>query len=164
MWVSYVYQNPKSDRLGPGHTGAMQLKNAWVVRHDGLLFASSWYIDSDEFTQSFAAAAVAKFRLVGLERTVAYFSGPESVYSGLAATIDYYNSAGNVEGEWFAFIAAGSGTIVDHYDKSMVGTDLEDLLGTNMFESTAQGNWLTTDDVRLWGRLRRDDVRLRLAQ
>ena len=43
--------------------------------------------------------------------------------------------------------------IVDHYDKSMMGTDLEDLFGTNMFESTAQGNWLTTDDVRLWGRL-----------
>ena len=39
-WVSYVYQNPESGRLGSGHTGAMQLKNAWVVRHDGLLFAS----------------------------------------------------------------------------------------------------------------------------
>ena len=97
-WVSYVYQNPESVRLGSGHTGAMQLKNAWVVRHDGLLFASGWYINADEFTKSLVFAAVNKFRSVGLEATIAYFTGPESVYSGLAATIEYYNSAANVEG------------------------------------------------------------------
>ena len=114
-WVSYVYRNPESGGLGSDNTGAMQLKNAWVVRHDGLLFASGWYINADEFTKSLVFAAVNKFRSAGLEATIAYFTGPESVYSGLAATIDYYNSAETVEGEWFAFIADSSGRIVDHY-------------------------------------------------
>ena len=149
-WVSYVYSNPESGGLGSDNTGAMQLKNAWVVRYDGLLFASGWYVNADEFTRSLVFAAVDKFRSEGLEATIAYFTGPESVYSGLAATIDYYNSAETVEGEWFAFIADGSGTIVDHYDKTLVGTGLNDLLGMDIFEVPAEGNWLTTESVRVW--------------
>ncbi len=149
-WVSYVYRNPESGGIGDDHTGTLQLKNAWVVRHDGLLFASGWYIIADEFTKSFVAAAVRVFRSVGLEGTIAYFNSPESDFAGLTAAIEYYNSAENVEGDWFAFIADGSGTIVDHYDKGMVGRDLKDLLGTDMFETTAEGNWVTTEDVRVW--------------
>ncbi len=34
-WVDYVIENPE--------TGENQQKHAWVVRHDGLLFASGWY-------------------------------------------------------------------------------------------------------------------------
>ena len=149
-WVSYVFRNPESGGIGDDHTGTLQLKNAWVVRHDGLLFASGWYIIADEFTKSFVAAAVRVFRSVGLEGTVAYFNSPESDFAGLTAAIEYYNSAENVEGDWFAFIADDSGTIVDHYDKGMVGRDLKDLLGTDMFEATAEGNWVTTEDVRVW--------------
>ena len=149
-WVSYVYQNPESGTLGSDHIGTFQLKNAWVVKHDGLLFASGWYINADEFTKSLVFAAVNKFRSVGLEATIAYFTGPESVYSGLAATIDYYNSAETVEGEWFAFISDSSGMIVDHYNKTLVGTDLKDLLGTDVSEAPAEGSWVTTEDVRVW--------------
>ena len=43
-----------------------------------------------------------------------------------------------------------SGKVVDHYDKALVGTDLKDLLGTDMFEATAEGNWLITDSTRVW--------------
>ena len=149
-WVSYVYRNPESGGIGDDHTGTLQLKNAWVVRHDGLLFASGWYIIADEFTKSFVAAAVRVFRSVGLEGTIAYFNSPESDFAGLTAAIEYYNSAENVEGDWFAFIADVSGTIVDHYDKGLVGRDLKDLLGTDMFEATAEGAWVTTEDVRVW--------------
>ena len=149
-WVSYVFRNPESGSLGSDHSGTLQLKNAWVVRHDGLLFASGWYVNADEFTKSLVFAAVNKFRSAGLEATIAYFTGPESVYSGLAATIDYYNSAQTVEGEWFAFIADSSGTIVDHYDKALVGTALKDLLGTDISDVPAEGYWVTTDSVRVW--------------
>ena len=149
-WVSYVYKNPESGAIDSGDFSELQLKNAWVVRHDGLLFGSGWYVNADEFTKSLVFAAVNKFRSAGLEATIAYFTGPESVYSGLAATIDYYNSAETVEGEWFAFIADSSGTIVDHYDKALVGTDLKDLLGTEIFEVPAEGNWVTTESVRVW--------------
>ena len=149
-WVSYVYRNPESEGIRADHTGELELKNVWVVRHDSLLFASGWYVNADEFTKSFVAAAVRVFRSLGLEGTVEYFSGPESVFTGLAATIDYYNSAETVEGQWFAFIADESGKIVDHYDKRLVGRDLEDLLGTDVFEATRDGIWVITESLRFW--------------
>ena len=149
-WVSYVYRNPESGDLGAGYTGELELKNAWVVKHDGLLFASGWYVNADEFTKAMVSTAARVFRQAGLEGTIAYFASPGSDFAGLAATIEYYNNTPNVEGEWFAFIADESGTVIDHYDKTLVGTDLNDLLGTDMFEATAEGNWVTTEDVRVW--------------
>ena len=149
-WVSYVYRNPESGDLGAGYTGELELKNAWVVKHDGLLFASGWYVNADDFTKAMVSTAARVFRQAGLEGTIAYFASPGSDFAGLAATIEYYNNTPNVEGEWFAFIADESGTVIDHYDKTLVGTDLKDLLGTDMFEATAEGNWVTTEDVRVW--------------
>ena len=152
-WVSYVYNNPASDNAGDDHLGAVQLKNAWVVRHDRLFFGSGWYAIADEFTKSLVSAAASKFRSAGLAATIAYFTGPESVYPGLEATIAYNNNAETVAGEWFAFIADSSGTIVDHYDKAQVGTALNDLLGTDVFdefEVPEEGHWVTTESVRVW--------------
>ena len=148
-WVSYVYRNPESGGLGVDFDH-LELKNVWVVRHDGLLFASGWYIDADEFTKSLVVTAARVFREVGLEGTIAYFASPETDFAGLAAVIAYYNSADNVEGGWFAFIADDSGTVIDHYDKALVGKSLEDVLGTGAFKVTAEGNWVTTEDVRVW--------------
>ena len=148
-WVSYVYRNPESGGLGIDFDH-LELKNAWVVRHDELLFVSGWYINADEFTKFLVATAARVFSEVGLEGTIAYFASPEIVFGGLAAVIAYYNSAENVEGNWFAFIADSSGTIVDHYRKDMVGKSLQDMLGTDKFEATAEGNWVTTEDVRVW--------------
>ncbi len=149
-WVSYVYRNPERGDIGPGYTGELELKNAWVVRHDELLFASGWYVNADDFTKAMVARAARVFREGGLAGTIAYFASPGSDFAGLAATIEYYNSADNIEGEWFAFIADENGVVIDHYDKTLVGTDLKDLLGTDMFEATAEGNWVTTEDVRVW--------------
>ena len=149
-WVSYVYRNPERGDIGPGYTGELELKNAWVVRHDGLLFASGWYVNADDFTKAMVARAARVFREGGLQGTIAYFANPGSDFAGLAATIEYYNSADNIEGEWFAFIADENGVVIDHHDKTLVGTDLKDLLGTDMFEATAEGNWVTTEDVRVW--------------
>ena len=55
-WVSYVFRNPEIGSLGSDNTGVMQLKNAWVVKHDGLLFASGWYVNADDFTKSLVFA------------------------------------------------------------------------------------------------------------
>ena len=148
-WVSYVYRNPESGGLGIDFDH-LELKNVWVVRHDELLFVSGWYINADEFTKFLVATAARVFREVGLEGTIAYFASPEIVFGGLAAVIAYYNSAENVEGNWFAFIADESGTIIDHYRKEMVGKSLEDVLGTDTFEATAEGNWVTTESLRVW--------------
>ena len=97
-WVSYVFRNPESGSLGPDNTGELQLKNAWVVRHDGLLFSSGWHVTADEFTKSFVLAAVRVFRSVGLEGTIAYFNSPQSDFAGLAATIDYYKAPRPLKG------------------------------------------------------------------
>ncbi len=35
-WVSYVYENPARGNL-------LETKHAWVIKHDGLIFASGWY-------------------------------------------------------------------------------------------------------------------------
>ena len=148
-WVSYVYRNPESGGLGIDFDH-LELKNVWVVRHDRLLFASGWYINADEFTKFLVATAARVFREVGLEGTIAYFASPEIAFAGLAAVIAYYNSAENVEGDWFAFIADESGTIIDHYRKEMVGKSLEDVLGTDTFEATAEGNWVTMESLRVW--------------
>ena len=148
-WVSYVYRNPESGGLGIDFDH-LELKNVWAMRHDGLLFASGWYIDADEFTKPLVDTAARVFRERGLEGTIAYFASPDIAFAGLAAVIAYYNSAENVEGNWFAFIADESGTIIDHYDNAMVGRALSDILGTDAFEATAEGNWVTTEDVRVW--------------
>ena len=44
----------------------------------------------------------------------------------------------------------GSGKIVDHYDKELVGRHLEDLFGVAMFEASEEGNWVTTESLRVW--------------
>ena len=149
-WVSYVYKNPENVSIGSADFGDVELKNAWVVRRDGLLFGSGWYVEADELTKTFVSTAVSKFRSGGLEAVIEYFSGPESVFSGLASAIDYYNSAETVEGDWFAFIADSNGIIIDHYDKDLVGRNLKDLLDTDTFETTEEGNWVTTESMRVW--------------
>lgn len=35
-WVSYVYENPARGNF-------LETKHAWVIKHDGLIFASGWY-------------------------------------------------------------------------------------------------------------------------
>ena len=36
VWVSYVYDNP-------ARGGFLETKHTWLVKHDGLIFASGWY-------------------------------------------------------------------------------------------------------------------------
>ena len=129
-WVSYVYNNPASKNVGGDHLGAIQLKHAWVVRHDGLLFGSGWYISSDEYTKLFVQDAIDKYHTDGLEETLAY-----------------YNSADSVFREWFAFIGDAEGSIIAHYDPEMLGKTLNELLGTIGFRPTEAGSWISIEEV-----------------
>ena len=149
-WVSYVFRNPESGGVGSGNFGDLELKNVWVVRHDGLLFASGWHIDADEFTRQLVSVAVDTFREGGLAATVAYFASPGSALAGLEAAIDYYNSTKTVEGRWSAFIAEEGGRIVAHSDPAMIGEDLRDLFGDATLEATEDGGWVITDLLRMW--------------
>lgn len=149
-WVSYVFRNPESGGVGSRNFGDLELKNVWVVRHDGLLFASGWYIDADDFTRELVSVAVEKFRAGGLQATVQYFARPGSALAGLEAAINYYNNAETVEGRWFAFIGDNGGKIVAHSDPSMIGSDTHDLFGIATLEVTEDGDWVTTESLRVW--------------
>ena len=146
-WVSYVYRNPESGGIGAGD---FELKNAWVVKRDGLLFGSGWYIDADEFTRMLVSVALDKYRELGLAGTIAYFASPGSALAGLEAAIDYYNAAETVDGRWFAFIGDVNGKIVGHSDPSLIGSDVQDLLGGETFKATAGGGWVESESLRVW--------------
>ena len=146
-WVSYVYRNPASGGIG---SGDFELKNAWVVKRDGLLFGSGWYIAADEFTQMLVSVAVEQYRQAGLAGTMAYFASPGSALAGLEAAIEYYNNAETVDGQWFAFIGGPDGKIVGHSDISKIGGDTQDLFGTQTFVATASGNWVESESLRVW--------------
>ena len=148
-WVSYVYRNPESGGIGADF-GELELKNVWVDRHDGLLFASGWYIDADEFTKRLVSIAVDTFRQGGLPATVAYFASPGSALAGLEAAIAYYNAAETVEGHWFAFIGDPDGKIAAHSDTEMIGRDTRELFGSASFQAPAGGDWVATESLRVW--------------
>ena len=146
-WVSYVYRNPESGGIGAGD---FELKNAWVERHDGLLFGSGWYIDADEFTRMLVSVAVDKYRELGLAGTIAYFASPGSVLAGLEEAIAYYNVAETVDGKWFAFIGDPDGKIAGHSDISLIGGDVQELLGGETFEATEAGAWVESESLRVF--------------
>jgi len=148
-WVSYVYRNPASGGL---RSGDFQLKNVWVMRHAGLLFASGWYIEADDFTRLLVEVAVEKFEQLGLQGTVAYFASPGTELAGLEKAIDYYNAAQTVDGRWMAFIADPSGLVLAHSDPSMIGRPLGDVLGTAAasIPAAGSGRWLVDETARVY--------------
>ena len=146
-WVSYVYRNPESGRLG---SGDFELKNVWVVRRDGLLFASGWYINADEFTKKLVSLAVESFRAGGLPEAVAYFADPGSAVAGLEAAVAYYNTAGTVDGTWSAFIADDDGQIVAYSDPGVVGSHLEEVFGAGTISGSGEGRWMESESMRIW--------------
>ena len=85
--------------IGADHTGALEYKYVWVVRHDGLLFASGWRISADEYTKFVVDEAIARLHEEGLE-----------------ATLAYYNSSDSVDAQWCVFIATPEGEVLGHYN------------------------------------------------
>ncbi len=143
-WVPYVYVNPAAGTLGDD--GAFELKNAWVVRHDGLLFGSGWYINTDEFAPQLIAESAEHFRQGGLEAILAFYNDPQGISAGLIPTAQYYNNTDTLNGYFTGIIAAPDGEILAHIDPSLIGTDIEDLLGPAVRNATSEGSWITADD------------------
>ena len=150
-WVTYVYQNPAMAGITPQDLSLVDLKNAWVVRHDELIFASGWYIDVDEFTQDITAAITDLFTDLGLEGTIAALvADPRSVLGSVSESAIAYNTSGAVEGEWSAIIADPEGVVQVHFNTDRIGTNLEDLLGPGVSDIHSTGIWLTSEDMRFW--------------
>ena len=129
-WVSYVYQNPESGGIGDDHTGALEYKHVWVVRHDGLLFASGWHISADEYTKFVVDEAIARFHSDGLEETLAYYNNPD-----------------NVDAQWYVFIVTPEGEILGHYNAEDFAAHLQEMLDDESFKATAEGVWVNHEDM-----------------
>lgn len=143
-WVPYIYTNPASGSLSD--QGSFEFKNAWVVRHDGLLFGSGWYIDTDEFAPQLIAESAEHFRTGGLEATLNFYNDPQGVSSGLIPMATYYNSTETLDGLFSGFIADPDGNLLAHINPDLIGTDIEDLLGPAVLDAAADGAWITADD------------------
>ena len=97
-WSDYTFPNPS--------TGDVEVKHSWIVRYDGLVFGSGWYesgsrkSDAPAYTQAFVQQAINLYDTLGLE-----------------AAIDYYNSTGSVDDQWYVFIVEHqSGLTIAHYN------------------------------------------------
>ena len=150
-WVSYVFSNPDRTNISPGELGDVDLKNAWVVRHDGMLFGSGWYVDVDKFTKEIVATLVDTFNTVGLQDTIELLSSDiGSVLGGVTSSAVSYNASAVAPGEWTIFIANADGNIELHFNPEIIGTSLEDLLGPGVSEIDVDGHWLTSETMRVW--------------
>ena len=111
-WTSYTHTNPA--------TGVAELKHAWAIRHDGLLFGSGWYEpspskdDPEAYTKAFVEQAVELHKAVGDERTIAYYNTPESV-----------------DGEWYVFVVQGDAIVAHATVPENIGQSLLGPLGTD---------------------------------
>ena len=119
-----------------------------MVEHDSLLFASGWHINANDFTTQLVDVAVNTFRAGGLQATLDHFASPESSLAGLASAIAYYNQAETVDGQWSVFIASESGRLVAHSNPDLIGTGVEELLGTEIFNAPESGTWITTASLQ----------------
>ena len=139
-WVDYLWPNPV--------TQASEPKSAWVVRHDGLIFASGYYtpdpnaeppawrgVDPAEYTVTYVKNAIERYRSQGLESMKAY-----------------YSSVASFEGEWYLFVvdADDNDTYIVHpLFRRFVGTDIKNVtsednpnLGRQIAAATEEGTWV----------------------
>ena len=61
--------------------------------------------------------------------------------------MEYCNSPESVDGQWYLFIAEGNGEIIGHQDPDMVGMHLDDLLGTEGYSASEDGERVNHEDV-----------------
>ena len=137
-WVDYLWPNPVS--------GLEEPKSAWVIRHDGLIFASGYYTpdpnaeppvwqdaDPHEYTVTYVENAIERYKTYGLQ--------------GLK---DYYNSVASFEGQWYLFATDDNDTYIVHgLLRNLIGTDIKAVqstdnpnLGADIAAATEEGIWV----------------------
>lgn len=55
-----------------------------------------------------------------------------------------------MDGQWFAFIADPDGKIVGHSDPTMIGSNVQELLGPETSETREDGGSIESDSLRVW--------------
>ena len=113
-WVSYVFINPATDEFESKHT--------WIMEHDGLLFGSGWYAEPAAYTQYLVNEAISMYESEGREATVAY-----------------YNSRDNIDGQWYVFIGDENDVMLAHAPvPENVGKHFDEIISPDGYPAGAQ--------------------------
>ena len=137
-WVEYLWPNPVTGREEP--------KTTWVVRHEGLIFASGYY------TPDPTAEPPAWLDADPREYTVAYVQAAIDRYErdGLESMTNYYNSTAAFEGQFYLFAMDANDIYFVHpLFPRLIGTDIKDVVGSDGYElgraiaqATEEGIWV----------------------
>ena len=137
-WVEYLWPNPATGREEP--------KTTWVVRHEGLIFASGYY------TPDPTAEPPAWLNADPREYTVDYVQQAIERYErdGLESMTSYYNSTAAFEGQFYLFAMDENDIYFIHpLFPRLIGTDIKDVVGSDGFElgkaiaaATEEGIWV----------------------
>ncbi len=109
LWVDYVFANLVS--------GNQEYKHAYVVRHDGLLIGSGWYQVLPDVSRSAPTKADRPGYAVHLvEQAIRRYDT-----AGRDATLEYLNSAANLDGEWYVFLIDENDIVIGHPREELRG-------------------------------------------
>ena len=127
VWVEYLWPHPVTLKEVP--------KVGYAVRHDGMLFASGYYVQVED-----PAAHTKAY----VQKAIEYYQA-----NGLDATIAHYNSQESVDGQWNLTMADENDVVrVAVLTPHLIGTDLKDLgrvrkVGEEMAAATEEGLWVS---------------------
>ena len=137
-WVDYLWPHPV--------TGVAEPKSAWVVRHDGLIFASGYYTpDPNAEPPAWQNADPQDYTVTYVENAIARYEE-----DGMEAMLNYYNSAASFENQWYMFVVDEDDVYVVHpLLPHLIGTDVKEVessdgyeLGKEIAKATEEGIWV----------------------
>ena len=139
-WVDYLWLNPAS--------GREENKSAWVIRHDGVIFASGYYTpDPDVEPPAWLGADPRDYTVAYVEQAIERYER-----DGRDGLVNYYNSAISFDGQWYMFIVDANDDdryIVHPLLSNLIGTDIKDVtssdnpdLGEEIAAATDEGVWV----------------------
>ena len=138
VWVEYLWPHPVSRKE--------QQKVTWAIRHDGLIFASGYYVGGAETETPAWQDADPR------EYTVQYVNDAVERYErdGLASFLNYYNSVASFEGEWYLFATDDQDIYHVHpLLPRLIGTDIKGVVGSDGYrlgeelaKATEEGVWV----------------------
>ena len=114
-WVDYLWPNPTTRIEEP--------KSAWVVRHDGLIFATGYYTPDPDAAPAWKDADPREYTVEYVEKAIERYDR-----DGLESLQSYYNSVGSFEGQWYLFATDANDIYVLHpLFSRLIGTDIKNL-------------------------------------
>ncbi|MDE2696632.1 MAG: cache domain-containing protein [Chloroflexota bacterium] len=138
IWVKYLWPHPVSR--------VEQRKVTWAIRHDGLIFASGYYVGGPETeTPAWRNADPREYTIEYVNRAVERYER-----DGLESFLQFYNSVASFEGEWYLFATDADDIYHVHpLLPHLIGVDIKDVVGSDGYrlgealaEATEEGVWV----------------------